>query len=147
MVGSRRKSNITVGNRHTWYLVGTRLTSNMLLNMRQTGNMVASRCECNVLMGSRHVHIIWRSVDCTVEQKDYFAQLTAAVKIDLGLEIQSLPKCPFLTVFSKIYCPTKNNVPGNWEISILFRDLCRFFFVLCRGTLNYIPKFALQLMP
>ena len=66
---------------------------------------------------------------CTVEQKDFFAQLTAAVKIDLGLEIQSLPKCPFLTVFSKIYRPTKVNMLGNWEVSILFRNLWRFFSV------------------
>ena len=43
---------------------------------------------------------------------------SAAVKIDLGLEIQSLPKCPFLIVFSKMYRPTKVNVLGNWEVSI-----------------------------
>ena len=53
------------------------------------------------------------------ELKDYFAQLNAAVKMDLELEIQSLTKCPFLTVFSKIICPTKVNGLGNWEISIL----------------------------
>ena len=56
----------------------------------------------------------------------------------MGLEIQSLSKCPFLNVFSKNYCPTKVDVLGNWEVSILFRDLWRFFFVLYRGTLNWL---------
>ena len=65
----------------------------------------------------------------TVEYKDYFVQLSAAVKIYFGLEIQSLPKCLFLTVFAKIYCPTKVNLLGNWEVSIFFRNMCRFFFV------------------
>ena len=73
---------------------------------------------------------------CTVEKKRYFAQLSAAVKIDLGLEIQSLSKRPFLNVFSKMYCPTNVDVLGNWEVRTLFKNVWRFFFVLYRGTLN-----------
>ena len=72
----------------------------------------------------------------TVEWENYFAQLSAAVKIDLRLEIQSLQKFPFLTVLSKIYHLTKVNVLGTWEVSILFRNLWRFFFVFDRGTLS-----------
>ena len=41
-----------------------------------------------------------------------FFQLTASVKIDLGLEFQFLLKCPVLTVFSKMYGPTKVDVLG-----------------------------------
>ena len=73
---------------------------------------------------------------CTVELKQEFAKLSAAMKTDLGLEIQSVPKCPFLTVFSKSYRPTKVNVLGNWEVSIFFRNLWRLFFVFYWGTLN-----------
>ena len=62
----------------------------------------------------------------------YFVQLTDAVNFDLGLEIQSLPKCPFLTVFSKTYFPTKVDVLGPWEVSILFRNAWHFFFALYR---------------
>ena len=40
------------------------------------------------------------------------------VKIDLGFEIQFLLKCPFLTVFSKIYRLTKVDVLGTWDIYI-----------------------------
>ena len=57
------------------------------------------------------------------------------MNIDLGLKIKSLPKCPFLNVFSKAYRPTKVDVLG-WEVSILFRNLWRFFFVLYWGTPN-----------
>ena len=75
----------------------------------------------------------FNSLHCGVE---YFAQLSAAVKIDLELEIQSLPKCPFLNVFSNIYGLTKVDVLGNWEVNIFFRNLWRLFFVFYRGTLN-----------
>ena len=80
---------------------------------------------------------------CTVEKKDYFVQLTAAVKIYLELEIQSLPKCPLLTVFGKMYCLTKVNVLGNWEVSILFKNVWLFFFCFVRGypkLTSYVPK-------
>ena len=50
-----------------------------------------------------------------MEKKDNFAQLTASVKIGLRLEIQSLLKYPFATVFSKIYRQTKVDVLGTWE--------------------------------
>ena len=46
-----------------------------------------------------------------MEYKDNFSQLTDFVKIDLGLEIQSLLKLSFLTVFSKIYRLTKGSHP------------------------------------
>ena len=42
-----------------------------------------------------------------------FSLLTASVKTDLELEIQFLLKCSFLTVFSKIYCPTNVDVLGT----------------------------------
>ena len=73
---------------------------------------------------------------CTVEQKDYFTQLYASVKTDIKLDIPFLLKCPFRTVFGKIYRPTKSNLLGTWEVSILFRNSWRFFFVLYRGTLK-----------
>ena len=65
-----------------------------------------------------------------MELKDYFAQITASVKIYLGLEIQFMLKCLFLTVFSKVKHPTKVDVLGIWEVSILF------LVVLYRGTLK-----------
>ena len=72
----------------------------------------------------------------TVEKKEQFAQLSAAVKFDFRLEIQSLPKCLFLNVFSITYRPAKVNVLGTWEVSVLFRNLLFFFFVLYRFTLH-----------
>ena len=65
-----------------------------------------------------------------VEYNIFSLQITASVKIDLVFEIQFLLKCPFLTVFSKIYRPTKVDVLGLWEVSILFRNSWRFFFCL-----------------
>ena len=84
--------------------------------------------------------------ECTVEWKEYFAQLSAAVKIDSGLEIQSLPKCLFLNVFSEIYCLTKVDVLGNWDVSIFVLYICGvFLFCFIPGypklTL-YVPKMA-----
>ena len=91
-------------------------------------------------LGCCYLGCYWPSFggQCTVEKKEYFARLSAAMKIDLPLEIQYLPKCPFLNVFSKIYCPTKVDVLGNWEVSILFRNLLRFFFCFYWGSLNWL---------
>ena len=86
-------------------------------------------------MVSKFFSFYWH---CTVEKKEYFAQLSAVVKIDFGLEIQSLPKCPFLNVFIRIYRPTKVDVLGNWEVCILFRNLWRFFVCFYRGTLYWL---------
>ena len=83
-----------------------------------------------------------------MEYKDYFGQLTAAVNLNLGLKIQSLPKCPFLTVFSKTYRPTKVDVLGPWEAGILFRNLWRFFFCFIPGypkLTPYVPRMASKL--
>ena len=82
--------------------------------------------------------IMWYQGQCTVKKIEYFAQLSAAVKIDLGLDIQSLSKCPFLNVFSKTYRPTKVDVLGNWEVIILFRNSWLFFLASYRGTLNWL---------
>ena len=65
-----------------------------------------------------------------------FAQLTASVKIYLGLNIQSQLKYSSLNVFIEMYCPTTVDVLGTWEVSILFRNSWCFFFVLYRGTLK-----------
>ena len=59
----------------------------------------------------------------------YFAELRAAVKTDLGLESQSPPKWPFLTVFSKTYDPTKIDVLGTLKDSILFQMPHSYFFL------------------
>ena len=70
-------------------------------------------------------------MQCTVEYSDNFARLSAAVKIFSGLEIQSLPKCPFL--FRKIDCLTKVDVLGTWEACILFTNWWCFFFCFILG--------------
>ena len=44
-----------------------------------------------------------------------FAQLSAAVMIELGLESQPPPKWLFLTMLSKMYSPTKIDVLGTWQ--------------------------------
>ena len=62
-------------------------------------------------------------------------QLIASVKIDLGFEIQFLLNCMFLTVFSKIYRPTNEDVLDTWEVGILVTNSWRLFFVLHLGTL------------
>ena len=85
---------------------------------------------------------------CTVEKKEYCAQLSATLKINLELKIKSQSKYPFLNVFSKTYRPTKVNVLGNWEVSILFRNSWRFFFVLYPGPPKltpFIPEMASKL--
>ena len=67
----------------------------------------------------------------------------AALKFDMGLKIKSLLKCPFLNVCSKTFRPTKVNMLGNWEVSILFRNLWRSFFVFILGypkLTPYVPK-------
>ena len=74
-----------------------------------------------------------------------FSQLTASVKIDLGLEIQFLLKCLFLTVFSKIYRPTKVDVLGTWEIGILLRNLWCLFLLGYPKVTPYVPKMAAKL--
>ena len=53
--------------------------------------------------------------------------ITASVTVDLVFEIPFLLKFLFLTVFSKIYCPTKEDVLGTWEVIILFINSWRFF--------------------
>ena len=59
-----------------------------------------------------------------MDYRDYFAQLTASVKITMGFDIQFLLKCPILTVFSLIYHPTKVDVLGKLvsylEIFVLY---------------------------
>ena len=63
------------------------------------------------------------------------------MKIDLGLEIQSLLKRPFLTLLSKIYRLTKVDVLGTCKVSI-------FFVCFMAGYLKvtpYIPKMAAKL--
>ena len=64
------------------------------------------------------------------------AQLSTAGKVQPGLEIQSLLKCLFLTLFSKMYRPTKIDVLSALEVGIFLRNSWRFFFVLCRGPLK-----------
>ena len=66
------------------------------------------------------------------------------MKIDLGLEIQFLLKCPFLTtVVSKIDRQTKVDVIGTWEVSILFYNSWRFFFIPGYPKVTpYVPKMA-----
>ena len=70
------------------------------------------------------------------------------MKIVLGLKIKSLPKCPFLNVYSKTYRPTEVAVLGNWEVRILFRNLWHFLFCFISGypklTPN-VPKMASKL--
>ena len=66
------------------------------------------------------------------------AQLSAAAKVQLGLEIQSLLNCPFLTLFSKIYRPTKVDVLGTWEVGICFKNAWPFFFCFVPGTLKWL---------
>ena len=56
----------------------------------------------------------------------------------LGLEIQFLLKFSFLTMYSKIYRPTKVDILGTREIGIFFRNSWRFFFVLYLGTLKLL---------
>ena len=51
-------------------------------------------------------------------------------------QIQSLLKYPFLTVFSKIYCPTTVDYLDTLEVSIFFRNSWRFSFVLYWGNLK-----------
>ena len=77
-----------------------------------------------------------RMCQCTVEAIKFFAQLSVAVKIELGLESHPLAKQPFLTAFCKTHGPTKLEELGTWQASILFRILWPFFFVLYRGTLG-----------
>ena len=57
------------------------------------------------------------------------------MKIDLGMEIQSLPKYPFLTVFSKMYRPTKVDVQG----------ICFCFLPWYPKLTLYAPKMASKL--
>ena len=64
--------------------------------------------------------------------EDYFAQLTASVKIDFGLEMKSLLKCPFLTVFIKIYRPTKLGTFFGFNLGYL-------------KVTPYVPKLAAKL--
>ena len=72
-------------------------------------------------------------------------QLIASVKIDLGFEVQFLLNCSFLTVFSKTYRPTKEDVLGTWEVGILVRNLWRLFFCFTLGypyVTPYVPKMS-----
>ena len=97
----------------------------------------------NIIAWQLQQHILWHLagdlcllfvlIQCTVRQKDYFAQLTASVKIYLGFKIHFLLKCPFLTVFGKIYSLTKVDVLGTWEVTILFRNSGASCFVLYWG--------------
>ena len=61
--------------------------------------------------------------------------IVAALKMVLGLKIKFLPKCLFLTVFSKTYLPTKVNMLGNWEVSMLWR----LFFCFISGYPKFTP--------
>ena len=66
------------------------------------------------------------------------AQLSAAVKVQLGFESQPPQKRPFLTALSKIHGPTKLDKLDTWQNSIWFRNLWPFFFVLSWGTLGLL---------
>ena len=56
------------------------------------------------------------------------------MKIYLGLDIQFLLKCPFLTVFSKIYGLTKVDVQGTWEVIFLLGKFMAFLFLFDTGV-------------
>ena len=77
----------------------------------------------------------------------FFCPINCFCKVEFGFVIQFWLKCPFLTVFIKIYCPTKLDV-GTWEVSILFRNSRRFLllFILEYPKMTpYVPKIAAKL--
>ena len=84
------------------------------------------------------------TMHCVTRQFTY-AQLSAAVKVELGFESQPPQKWPFLTVFSKINCQTKIVKLGTWKDSIRFRNVWRLFFCFIPGytrVIPYVPKMA-----
>ena len=68
------------------------------------------------------------------------AQLSAAVKVQLGFQSQPLPKRPFMTAFSKINDQTNivGEKLGTLQNSIWLRNLWPFFLVLYQGTLGLL---------
>ena len=80
---------------------------------------------------------------CGVER--LFFSINCFVKIYFGLEIQFLLKCLFLTVFSKIYRPTKVDMLGAWEVSISLRNSWRFFIPGYPKVTHYVLKMAAKL--
>ena len=56
--------------------------------------------------------------------------------VELLLDSHPLVKLPLLTAFSKTNIPTKIEGLCTRQVSILFKNMWRFFFVLYQGTLG-----------
>ena len=73
------------------------------------------------------------------------AHLTASVRVDLGFEIECLLKCFFLTLFSKIYCLTKEDVPGACKVSIKKMAFFVSFTPVYLNMTSHVSKMAAKL--